>query len=244
MEQPILIQGAMHCELALLQAKLENSREIKIGDFSFFQGTLGGQPVVLSLMGIGFVRTAAATILGIQTFAPKAIINQGTAGGYTLDLHNYDIVVGQRYFNAGAIFTAPDHTDKTDLDWQYMDIEKLEAARSLAACIGPKPFYTNCDKDLVKKIMALAVGYTKGGVITGTVASAEEWNSDPALLTKLHKATGAHCEEMETAAAGQIAQGEKVPFVCVKIISDNHLTGENFDVKTAAALQEFILGLF
>lgn len=48
---------------------------------------------------------AAATALAIERFHPRAIINQGTAGGHDADLHVMDIVVGTESVNIGAFKT-------------------------------------------------------------------------------------------------------------------------------------------
>lgn len=246
MEQPILVQGAMGCELAFLQKQLANPREIKIGPYVFFQGTFSNQPVVLSRLQIGFAHTAAATVLAIHTFDPKIIINQGTAGGYREDLHNYDIVVGERYFNGGAIFTEGQTEKNTSekLPWKFLHLGSLERAESFDQCVSERPFYSYCDEKLVAKVMKKATNYTKGKIVKGTIASAEEWNSDPVYLRLICKVTGADCEEMEAAAAGKIAAAYNLPFISIKIISNNNVTGQPFDPQTAVALQEFIWGLF
>ena len=236
----------MACELAFLQNHLENSREIKIGPYVFFQGTFYNKPVVLSRLQIGFAHTAAATVLAIHTFDPKIIINQGTAGGYKDDLHNYAIVVGERYFNGGAIFTqsSPEEKETEKLPWEFLHLGSLERAESLDQCVSQRPFYSYSSEDLVAKVMAKAPNYTKGKIRKGTIASAEEWNSDPSYLRQLSRVTGADCEEMEAAAAGKIAAAYNLPFISIKIISNNNVTGEVFDPQTAVALQEFIWVLF
>ncbi len=246
MERPILIQGAMACELAFFKNKLENSREANIGPYKFSEGTFNNTPVVLSRLTIGFAPTAAATALAIQAFNPKIIVNQGTAGGYTETIHNYDIVVGERYFNAGAIFTEEISAGETgiQLPWHYMDLTKLEAAESLQTCINSHPYYSNSDVELMHLVIEEAGRYTKGRLVRGTVASAEQWNTSPDFLAQLRNVTGADCEEMEAAAAGQVAAAWQVPFICLKVISNNNVTGEAFDSRTATALQEFIWGLF
>ena len=246
MEQPVLIQGAMACELEFFQKKLEKQQEVKIGPYSFFRGTFNNTPVVLSRLQIGFATTAAVTALAIEKFEPKFIVNQGTAGSYTENLCNYDIVIGERFYDAGAIFTGGggDALTGVTLPWKYIDLEKIEAAESLQSCISLHPYYYYSDKELLHLIMEAAVKYTKGRVVRGTVASAEQWNCSSDLLQQLHNVTGADCEEMEVAAAGRVATDWHIPFICLKIISNNNVIGQSFDVQTAVALQEFIWGLF
>ena len=76
----LLIQGAVDTELQPLLAALEGKKEIQIGAWTFWRGRIGGKRVVVSRTEVGHANAAVATALGITTFHPELIINQGTAG--------------------------------------------------------------------------------------------------------------------------------------------------------------------
>ena len=78
----ILVQGAMDVETEWLTAQLEAPEETELGEFPFWRGTCRGRELVVSRTGVGMVRAAAATALGIQRFAPALVVNQGIAGAH------------------------------------------------------------------------------------------------------------------------------------------------------------------
>src|SRR5437879_6059951 len=80
----VLVQAAIEPELKPLLAALEDAHEVRIGSWTFWTGRISGKggvkSVVVSRTEMGPINAAAATALGIQTFQPGVIINQGTAG--------------------------------------------------------------------------------------------------------------------------------------------------------------------
>ena len=62
--------------------QLKNKKAIIIADKIAYTGVLGNKDVVIVICGIGKVNSALATQIVIDKFAPTAIINFGTAGGF------------------------------------------------------------------------------------------------------------------------------------------------------------------
>jgi adenosylhomocysteine nucleosidase len=104
--RPLIVQGAMQIEIEKLATSLEQAAIERVGDWTFWRGTVGGYPVIVSKTLKGMSNAAAATTIAVQKYQPVAIINQGTAGGHDPDLHLYDIVIGSRSVNLGA-FKSP-----------------------------------------------------------------------------------------------------------------------------------------
>lgn len=77
--RPILIQGAINQEIDYLKDCLECIEKETINSFDFYSGKFFGKQVIISKTKVGMVNSAAATILGINKFNPKCIINQGIA---------------------------------------------------------------------------------------------------------------------------------------------------------------------
>ena len=103
---PIVVQGAMPIETDALARRLEHVRVEKVFGWTFWRGTLGGYPVVVSKTRKGVASAAAATALAVERFRPVAILDQGTAGGHDPSLHVYDIVLGTSAVSLGA-FKSP-----------------------------------------------------------------------------------------------------------------------------------------
>jgi len=87
--RPIVVQGAMAVEVRALVAALEQPTEEHVQGWTFWRGTIGGYPVVVSKTSKGMANAAAATATApaAERYHPVAIINQGTAGGHDPSLH-------------------------------------------------------------------------------------------------------------------------------------------------------------
>lgn len=225
----------MELEVATLRKAMTEVTEQDIGSFKFWSGKLGSCPAVLSQTGIGTAAAAAATALGCERFQPSLVLNQGTAGGYPEDLHPYDLVLGETWYNANAWFQAS-YGKK-----YFLDLAALEGESKESEFTGAKPFLHNSDRDLITWLDRESLHYTRGRSVLGCIASGDQWNDGPDAIASLQKQTGALCEEMETAAAGEVAARLGVPFAAVRVISNNNRMGEPFDPGTAVALQEWLI---
>jgi len=87
------IIGAMEPEVAILKAKLENCETSTHAGYTFYQGQLNSQDVVIVQSGIGKVAAALATAILIDKFQPDYVVNTGSAGGFEQSLKVGDIVI-------------------------------------------------------------------------------------------------------------------------------------------------------
>src|SRR3990172_7881494 len=103
----LAVQGAVDGELGPLIEAVGRPRPRVIDGFSFWEGEIGGSPVVVSRTEVGMVNAAIATTLLVREYSPKAIINQGTAGAADPALRVGDIVLGKATAPFGSIRTPP-----------------------------------------------------------------------------------------------------------------------------------------
>ena len=82
--------------------------------------------------------------------------------------------------------------------------------------------------------------YRKGRVVEGVIGSSEMWNSELDRIQFLHDTFGTAAEEMETAAAAQIAGLFQVPFLGIRVVSNNVTNGGTYDGGTGEACQDFV----
>ena len=75
------IIGAMNEEVVELQALMNDIQEEKIGNLSFFKGSLKGKNVVLVECGIGKVNAAICATLMKKYFNVDLLLFTGVAGG-------------------------------------------------------------------------------------------------------------------------------------------------------------------
>ncbi|CRK81128.1 5'-methylthioadenosine/S-adenosylhomocysteine nucleosidase [Neobacillus massiliamazoniensis] len=240
-QRPIIIQGPMPIEAEKIVQRLDKVKEEKSGSFVFYKGTLDKYPVIVALTGKGMENTAAATAVAIEKYNPIAIINEGTSGGHDPNLNVSDIVLGKRVTNIGSLKTENMDTNQgiDPTKWIPMD---LMASKGSA---GEDPNAENIryyegDKDLLAAANAVKDTYTLGKVVEGTIGSADVWNNEVDRIKWFHTKYGTSVEEMEGAAAAQIAKDYDVPFLGIRVLSNNKTNGGKYSPDTAAANQDYV----
>ncbi|WP_273852696.1 5'-methylthioadenosine/S-adenosylhomocysteine nucleosidase [Guptibacillus spartinae] len=240
-ERPILVQGPMPIEAEKFAERLENVTEETSGSFVFYKGTVDDYPVIVAKTGKGMENTAAATAVAIEKYNPLAIINQGTSGGHDPELDVFDIVLGKRTTNTGSLKTVNLNKDEgiKPTEWKPMDLMASEGSA------GEDPDAENIryfegDPDLLSAANAVKDDYQKGKVVEGTIGSADVWNNEIDRINWFHEKYGTSVEEMEGAAGAQIAQAYDVPFLGIRILSNNKVNGGEYNPNTAEANQEYV----
>lgn len=239
---PIVVQGAMPVETGALVAALSDVTEERIQAWTFWRGAIDGTPVVVSKTGKGMTNAAAATAVAIERFHPAAIVNQGTAGGHDPALHVGDIVIGEAAINIGAFKTGTRQLgDGSNFDeWKPMDLIRTEGS----AGQDPKAWVMRrfaADPGLLAAATRAAARLTPASAVPGVIGSSDIWNSERDRIAWLHREFGTSVEEMETAAAAQVADQSHVPFLGIRVLSNNITNDGAYDATSAEACQRFVL---
>lgn len=194
------IIGAMVPEVQALQQQLKNPTVTTISGIDFHKGTLNGVEVVIAQCGIGKVFAALCAESMILTFHPDAVINTGVAGALHPSLSVGDVVI------AGQVVQHDmDTTPFGDPPGLISGLNIVE----IPAC--PKT------ADALEKAVT-ALGYT---AMVGTVASGDQFLSDPAKKASIYETFHALGVEMEGAAIGQVCYVNNLPFGVLRVISDS-----------------------
>ena len=235
-QRPILIQGAMTSEVGELIKALENPVVYWHRHYLFVAGTYKNYPVVVSRTEIGMENAAAATVLAMEKFNPIAIVNQGTAGGYDPALHLNDIVIGEKSVNCSAYMEEFMPAGEFDItkkklrgSYAYTGKDEFERVPAFVA-----------DEKLLKIARRAALG-KDFNVTVGTIGSADSWNNSIDHINFLRETYGVDCEEMETNSVAQMCYTVGLPFIGIRVISDNAVNGEKFELSTAEKGQQFSL---
>ncbi|MGE0543255.1 MAG: 5'-methylthioadenosine/S-adenosylhomocysteine nucleosidase [Dehalococcoidia bacterium] len=218
------------------------------GPWEVYEGRSADRRMLLVISGAGPVNAAAATERLIARYEPAAVLHGGSAGAHNPDLLPGDVVIGSRYVI---------HTSRS--------VRAARVARGLNPSLiryrqdGSYLSYPHIDAD--PRLLALAervaraelerignwqapgwppaVPRRPGLVVSGVVASADAWTIDEAELRALHEDFGAECEDMESAYVAQVCALHRLPFVAVRVMSDNEaaqqLTAEDVPPAIAAA---------
>ncbi|MGL4344769.1 MAG: 5'-methylthioadenosine/S-adenosylhomocysteine nucleosidase [Cellulosilyticaceae bacterium] len=239
MNRDLLIQGAMEEETKILIEALENPEEITLGVWQYTKGYIEGWPVVISRTRIGMTNAAASTALAIEHFKPAAIINQGTAGGHDPKLHTGDLVIAKKVVNLSAFKTPfkaegegimPTTWEPMALEMRHPETKEWEYVEAFEA-----------HEALLRSARTIGASYKQGQVVEGVIGSADLWNKEIDRILWLNETLETSAEEMEAAAVAQVAACYGIPFLCIRILSNNEIHMEEFDPSTGQACQTFVL---
>lgn len=229
----ILIQGAMPIEIEYLLSNMNNLEKIEIQGYEFYKGKIEKFPVVISKTNVGLIENAIATYIGITNFNVKGVINQGTAGACSADIHNYDIIVGEKCININSYITKKKEEGQGSfsLDWELLTFKdgKDELVELKA------------DESLLNRAMNCSKLYKKGKVKIGIIGSGDVWDNEIDRIKWFHERYHVLCEDMETISTYTICKKLDVPVIGIRIISDNELTGEKYDKNIAIELQKYVI---
>ena len=203
--EPIGIIGAMHCELSLLLASMEQHAQAEFYGLSFHTGLLCGRQVVLVKAGIGKVNAARCTQLLIDHYHPAAIINTGIAGGLAPGLQVGDVVVADGLLQHDFDVTAFGHAKGylcTGEDDQHPTV--FHADRHISDTLA----------------QAAQTVLPKERVHRGLIATGDQFISTREQKAALYDTFHAAAAEMEGGAIAQVAALSGVPFAVIRAISD------------------------
>lgn len=219
-------------EIAPIERRLQDSREVAVRGNVFRVGTLNGRKVVVGRSGIGKVNAAIATTLLIGEFNPSAILFSGTAGAIDPGLHPGDVVIGATMAQHDVGLQASDGIQRRGVR-NVLTGERdpllvpapealLTVARQSAQGLALPPVRTPVGEDRIPRII-------EGAIVTGDV-----FVSDEALRVTLRNSLGATAVEMEGAAVVQTCRQFGVSCLVVRSITDRA------DGQAQASYQQFI----
>ncbi len=221
MDVKVLIEGALESELDKLMEEFSPLTKVSLGIRNAYVSKSG---VAIVNTAVGVSNAAATTALACSILRPQCIISQGTAGAHDQDLHTGDIVIGETILRLGTWMTPKRKSGVDPFQWDMLTLP-------------PNQVYPDCICHSDKALVALALqearhlGYTEQHepkVRVGCIGSAEVYDRENAMIEHLHKRFGTNCEEMESFAAAHIAEEFNVPFLGLRVISNNELLDEEF----------------
>ena len=217
------IIGAMEEEVQHLIGELADVRKTELMGMTFFEGNLGGAPVVVVKCGIGKVNAALCAGTLALHFGVTHVVNTGVAGSLDARIDIGDIVVS---------VDAVQH----DFDTRVMGYP-LGTIPYMGED-GTRFFATdaNMRSAVVKSASEVA---PEVGVHEGRIASGDQFISSAEQKELIVGEFGALCAEMEGAAIAQACMLAGIPCVIVRAISDKadgsaHMDYPTFEREAAA----------
>jgi adenosylhomocysteine nucleosidase len=232
----ILVQGAEKLEVREILAALEDSKKVEIGRFSFWTGRIGPHTVAVSLTGQGLLNCTISTVLGIEEFSPKLIVNQGTSGAQVPYLALHDIIIGRRALDYGNFITpvrAP-AAGSDALTWTPLP-QRLRDPVTGALVEFPLGFAGDPESLAV----AMRTRNPMGRVYPGIIGSAHEVNLELDRVRWSAKTFGMDVEEMESGHVAALAHAYGIRCIAFRVVSDAPYEGVPFFAQAARATAVF-----
>lgn len=232
----VMIEGAVDFEIQPLLTALANKSEVRIGAWTYWTGMIGKRHVVVARTEMGPANASASTALGISRFHPRAVINQGTAGAHIPGLRVFDIVIGEKTIDYGAVRS--DHVAAGGgihvNQWTSMSTELRLNGSSLTQF----PYFAGDEK---LAAAAMNTPYEHGKLVKGTIGSAYQFNRELDYIHWVHETFHTDSEDMESAFAAAVAKGLDVPFLAVRVISDSEFNHPALEKAAGAYCAEFVV---
>lgn len=220
----ILIQGALEEELEYFLSVLSDREEKIIAGYEFYLGKFGTQKVILSKTLVGTLHSTMATTIGLLTFHPNIVINQGIAGAHSIDLHIGDIVIGESCVNINSYKMPLKGKGKGSNPFEW---EMNKRAKEVKFA----------DRLLVEKIEE-NLSLKKNKVYRGILGSGDVFNRKYDRITWIQNTFHNLSEDMESIGCYSVCNRFSVPCIGIRIISNNELLQEEIDKSVACDLQE------
>jgi adenosylhomocysteine nucleosidase len=237
----IAIVSAFEPELVLLRERLAQPVVHRVHGVEFTTGLLQGRPVVLFLSGISMTNAAMNTQRALDRFAVTHLVFSGIAGGVDPALHIGDVAVPAQWGpyleslfareTAPGRFTAP-RTSK-DAGFANFGMIHPRAVQVRSAHGAETRFWFEVDPGMLAAARGLQdvelAGCDRAGrclgsrprlVVGGNGVSGAAFVDNAEFRRHAFATFAARVLDMETAAVGQVAWSNGVPFIAFRSLSD------------------------
>jgi len=232
--KPIIVTAATHLELSLLINTLEAADRMFIGRREVFHGMIAGRHTLLAMTGIGKVNAASTATTLLEHFEPEILINTGCAGAY----EGSGLSVGDLAIATAEVFG--DEGVMTPDGWRPLELIGIPAlSRNGEIYFNRFPL----TRWAIDKVMYIAetegISLHRGEFVTVSTTSGTAKRGE-----ELFQRYGCICENMEGAAAAQVAALFGVD--CLEIRGISNLVEDRdlarWDIPTAVErAQRFIV---
>jgi len=228
----VLVQGAEKLEVQEVVAALEHPQKQSIGPFSFWVGRIGPHRVAVSLTGQALINCTTATLLGIEEFSPKLIVNEGTSGAQVPYLGLHDIIVGRRALDYGGLAAPARAAGQGSAALAWIPVpQRLRDPATGQLVEFPDGF----PGDEAALAVALRTRNPMARVFPGIIGSAHEVNLELDRVAWSHRTFGMDVEEMESGHVAAIAHACGVRYIAFRVVSDAPYDGVPFYPQAARA---------
>jgi adenosylhomocysteine nucleosidase len=237
------VLSAFEPEWQALVQDLAGARTEKLGGMKVATGTLQGRPVVLMMSGVSMVNAAMNTQALLDRYTVDRIVFSGIAGGLDPALNIGDVVVPEKWVSSLDVamgrevdgrFERPAYYKaraalapygmmfpigvRAGRDYEtgevHMEFPVDPAMFSLAQSLVKRLTLKNCTVDQA------CLTQTPKVVVGGAGVSSTAFVDNAEYRAYLQQTFGARAADMESAAVGQVAYANGVPYIVFRSLSD------------------------
>lgn len=234
------IIGAMDEELAPIRALSHHLEKIEKGNRTYWHGDMHGHQVYLTRCDPGKVNAVIATQQLLDFFTPDCLFNMGSSGALSPDLEVGDLVVATEAIQHDFDLTG----------WGMKPGEMLFDVKTApngqltftARQIFPTdPQLTQQAFDVAQTVELDKLKDHTPKIHKGLIVSGDQFISSVEKAGNLWNTHQALCVDMEAAAIAHTCEINKVPFLCVRAMSDkaDHSANVTFTDFLVAATHNY-----
>ena len=230
------IIGAMDEELLPIRAVLNNLEKLEKGNRTFWHGEDDGNQIFLTRCDPGKVNAVIATQQMIDLFSVDAIFNMGSSGALAPELEVGDLVVASEFIQhdfdvtdwglkpGELMFDILVSNETGQMQFRTQQVFKAhpgltQLAVEIAMTTELTPLGGHSPKTYTGRILT-------GDQFIGKLEKARElWNTHHGL-----------CTDMEAAAIAHTCEVNKIPFLCIRAMSDKA------DHSAVVSFTDFLVG--
>ena len=230
------IIGAMDEELIPIRTVIQNLEEFKKGSRTFWKGEVYGHEIFLTRCDPGKVNAVIATQQMIDHFSVDAIFNMGSSGALDPRLEVGDLVVAAEFIQHDFDVT----------DWGLKPGEMLfdivisnstgQVQFRSQQIFKAEPELTRLAMQVAQHLELTPLNGHPPRTFTGRILSGDQFISKLEKARALWETHQALCTDMEAAAIAQACEINKIPFLCIRAISDKA------DHSAVISFTDFLLG--
>lgn len=215
------ILGAMQEEVAYLARQIKNAASQEIGMRVYTSGKIGDLEAVLVFSRWGKVASASTVTTLIDRFDADFVLFAGLAGAAAPELEIGDVVVASELMQHDVDASALPMFQKYEIPLLGQKFFKVKPSDVQMARECAEEFFAKDFSKIISAGLRKEFSLQKPKVVTGLIASGDQFIADPAKMKKLRgELPQLACVEMEGGAVAQVCYEHKVPFSVVRIISD------------------------
>ena len=230
------IIGAMDEELIPIRAILSNLEKLEKGNRTFWHGEDYGNQIFLTRCDPGKVNAVIATQQMVDHFSVDAIFNMGSSGALAPELEVGDLVVASEFIQHDFDVT----------DWGLkpgelmfdilMSNETGQMKFRSQQIFKAHPGLTQMAVEIAKATELTQLGNHSPKIYTGRVLTGDQFIGKLDKARELWNTHHGLCTDMEAAAIAHTCEVNKVPFLCIRAMSDKA------DHSAVVSFTDFLVG--